>query len=68
MIARRQSKRLRNRRLRAVKRGVEAGDLEEGGLAFRHDSDRGEVVRLVKRGERDEPVEGSEHIGVDPDR
>jgi hypothetical protein len=51
-----------------VEGGVEAGDLEEGGLAFRHDSDRGEVVRLVQRGERDEPIEGRQHVRVESHR
>ena len=53
----RQGEQLRDLRLVAVERGVEAGDLRQVRQPPAHDADRLEVVRLVKRRERHERFE-----------
>ncbi len=65
---RRQREGLRDRRHRAVERGVEAGDLRQPGRAREHGADRREVVRLVQRRQRDEAVEAREDGFVDAHR
>src|SRR3546814_12130455 len=45
---------------RAVKGGVEAGDLRNGCGSCRESTDACEVVRLVQRGQRHEAREGAE--------
>ena len=49
-----QSEHLREFRIGAMKRRIEAGDLRHLRGALHHCTDRGEVVRLVQRRERDE--------------
>src|SRR3546814_7918293 len=51
--------------LRAVKGGVEAGDLGNGCGSCRESTDACEVVRLVQRGQRHEALERAEPAGVD---
>ena len=52
----------------AVKRGVEAGDLHERGETGQQQAHRREVVRLVKRRERDVAFEIGEDGCVDQHR
>src|SRR3546814_7051323 len=49
---------------RAVKGGVEAGDLRNGCGSCRESTDACEVVRLVQRGQRHEALERAEPAGV----
>ncbi len=64
----RQREQLRDFRLRAVERGVEARHLRHGRHRADHRPDRREVVRLVQRRERHQSFEFREHLGVDPHR
>ena len=51
-----------------MKSGVEAADLRKAGGAGQQRADRGEVVGLVQRRERDETLEIGEHGRIDQDR
>ena len=53
--AARQSKGGGDFRLGVVEGSVEAGDLRQARVQFRKRRDGGEVMRLMERGERDEP-------------
>ena len=64
----RQREHLRERRVGAVERGVEAGDLRQLRRALQQRADRREVVRLVQRRERHELLELRHDRGVDADR
>ena len=55
-------------RVGAVEGRVEAGDLRQPRLRLAQRADRGEVVRLVQRGEGDQPLERGEHRLVDQHR
>ena len=56
------------RRVAAVKRGVEAGDLRHLRIDLLRQPDRREVVRLVQRRQRRELGEPRQHAGIDPHR
>ncbi len=58
---RRQRERLRQRRLRAVERGVEAGDLRQPGPQRGQGAHRRQVVRQVQRRERNQAGQPIEH-------
>jgi hypothetical protein len=64
---RRQRERLRQLGLRAVERGVEAGDLRHLRQAPGDQPDRREVMRLVQWRERHELLQLLHHPGVEPD-
>jgi hypothetical protein len=51
-----------------MKGGVKTGDLGEVGAAFQEEPDGRQVVRLVERDERDQPLKGGQHLRVDPHR
>ena len=51
-----------------VERGVEARDLGQLGPPLEQERDRGEVVGLVQRRERDELLQQGDHVAVDPHR
>jgi len=59
---------LRDRRLRAMERGVEAGDLWQLRRPYEQVANRREIVRLMQRRERDECLEPGEHGLVDAHR
>ena len=52
--------------LAAVKRGVEAGNLRDGGRRLRNGPDRRQIMRLVQRRQRDQPGKRIDHRRVDP--
>ena len=52
----------------AMEAGVEAGDLRHAGQALGHRLDRGEVVRLMQRRERNQGAQIVEHFRRDDDR
>jgi hypothetical protein len=60
----RQCEHLRQFGLRAVEGGVEAGHLRHARLAFEHQPDRHQVVRLVQRRQRDELLQVRQHFAV----
>ena len=64
----RQRERLRDRRLAAVERGVEAGHLRQLRQPLEQHPDRRQVVRLVQRRERDVLFERREHRRIDAHR
>ena len=55
-------------RLRAVKGGVEAGDLRQRRMKFRKRRDGGEVMRLMQRRQRNEAGQLRDHLGIDAHR
>ena len=59
---------LGDRRLSAMEARVEAGDLRHAWQPRRGRVDRGEVVRLVERGQRDEIAKVLQHLGGDERR
>jgi len=61
----RQGELLRQRRLRAMEGGVEAGDLRHRRCSRCDRLDRGEVVRLMQRRKWHQPGECLDHSGVD---
>jgi hypothetical protein len=62
---RRNGESLRDRRVGAVERGVEAGNLGQVGRALEQHPDRSEVVRLVQRRERNESGEALDRVRID---
>jgi hypothetical protein len=64
----RQCEFLRQRRLTAMERSVEAGDLRHPWGNRAHRTDRGDVMRLVQRGERYQSFESGQDLAVDQHR
>jgi hypothetical protein len=65
---RRQREALRQRRLRRMESGIEAGDLRQLWRGCQQAADRREVVRLVQRRQRHELLEHGKNLFIDPDR
>ena len=63
-----QREQLRQRRLVAMERGIEAGVLRQSGRCRRHRTDRRQRVRLMQRRQRHELFQLLEHRGVDAHR
>jgi hypothetical protein len=61
----RQRHELGDRRLAAMEAGVEAGHLRHGGEQLVHHVDRGEVVGLMERCQRDERPQVVQHLRCD---
>lgn len=57
-----------DRAMRAMKRGIEAGDLRQIRPARKHRTYRRQIVGLVQRRERNVTLEMREHLRVDQDR
>src|SRR3977135_467953 len=57
-----------DRVMRAVKRGVETGHLRKSWKIGQKRPDRGQVMRLMKRGQRDEPLQPGYDAVVDQHR
>ena len=64
----RQREPLRDIRIRPMERRVEARDLRELWRALEQRSDRGQIVRLVQRRQRDELLQRLQHTGIHADR
>ena len=63
-----QREHLRDLRIAAVERSVEAGDLRQLGSALQQQPDRSQVVRLVQGRKRHELLQRCKHVGIQPDR
>ena len=63
-----QGKHLCDGRLGAVKRSVETGHLGQLGVDLHGATNRGEIVRLMKRGQRDEILQCCKHLRIHADR